>query len=58
MVNAIHGVAQSLGLRTIAEYVGSEDTVQKLKEIGVDFGQGFHFDQPAPLTAEMIERMV
>lgn len=57
MVNAIHGVAQSLGLRTIAEYVGSEDTVQKLKEIGVDFGQGFHFDEPAPLTAEMIERM-
>lgn len=57
MVNAIHGVARSLGLRTIAEYVASEATVQKLKDIGVDYGQGFHFDQPAPLSVEMIDRI-
>lgn len=40
MVEAIHGVAQALGLQTVAEYLGDADTLQILHGIGVDMAQG------------------
>lgn len=42
-------VARVLGIQTIAEYVGDEEVMAKLMEIGVDFGQGFHLHKPEPL---------
>ncbi|SOE17983.1 PAS domain S-box-containing protein/diguanylate cyclase (GGDEF)-like protein [Hoeflea halophila] len=42
-------VARVLGIQTIAEYVGDDEVMAKLKEIGVDFGQGFHLHKPEPL---------
>jgi diguanylate cyclase (GGDEF)-like protein/PAS domain S-box-containing protein len=46
MVDAIHSVGKKLGLMTIAEYVEDEETLNMLKQIGVDFAQGFYFDEP------------
>lgn len=46
MVDAIHNVGKKLGLMTIAEYVEDEDTVQILKEIGVDLAQGYFYSRP------------
>lgn len=43
-------MARSLGLRTVAEGVETEEQVQWLIEHGVDLGQGFYFSRP--LTAE------
>jgi sensor c-di-GMP phosphodiesterase-like protein len=43
-------MAQSLGLRTVAEGVETEEQVRWLIEHGVEFGQGYLFS--APLTAE------
>jgi diguanylate cyclase (GGDEF)-like protein/PAS domain S-box-containing protein len=51
LVRAIVGVARGLGKRTIAEFVADEETLQLLREYGVDYGQGFHIAEPAPLPA-------
>jgi Amt family ammonium transporter len=49
MVEAIHGVAQALGLRTVAEFVGDADTLEILRSIGVDMAQGYYLGKPVPL---------
>ena len=56
MVQAIHTIGQQMGLQTIAEFVESEAIAQALTEIGVDFGQGYFFAQPAPLDAQTLVR--
>ena len=48
-VTAIDRVAKKIGVRTIAELVENEETIAKLKEIGIDFAQGFGISRPRPL---------
>ncbi len=48
LVETIVSVAKALGKRTIAEGVEDEETLSLLRDLGVDFAQGFHFGQPAP----------
>ncbi|WP_417616066.1 putative bifunctional diguanylate cyclase/phosphodiesterase [Oceanisphaera sp.] len=50
MVKAIHKVGQSMGLKTIAEFVETDDLRQQLVDIGVDYGQGYLFSKPIPLA--------
>ncbi|MEK7661720.1 MAG: EAL domain-containing protein, partial [Pseudomonadota bacterium] len=50
MVIAVNEIAHSLGCKTIAEFVESEQILLELKEIGVDFAQGYYFGKPAALT--------
>jgi len=50
LVQAIVGVARGLGKRTIAEFVGDDETLQLLRAYGVDFAQGYFIGQPAPLA--------
>lgn len=49
MVEAIHGVAEALGLQTVAEFVGDDETLEMLRAIGVDMAQGYHLGRPQPL---------
>jgi EAL domain-containing protein (putative c-di-GMP-specific phosphodiesterase class I) len=49
-VRAIVDVARGMGRETIAEFVGDQDTVELLRELGVDYAQGFHIGRPAPLA--------
>ena len=53
MVTAIHRVGHVLGLRTIAECVESEATMERLREIGLDFVQGFYLSEPTPLEQHL-----
>lgn len=48
-VEAINRIGHVLGIQTIAEFVENENIVAELKEIGINYGQGFHFCKPAPL---------
>ena len=48
MVQAIISLAQTLGLRTIAEGVEDEASANKLRALGVDTLQGYHFAMPMP----------
>jgi len=47
---AINLTCQKLGVRTIAEFVESRETLDKLREIGVDYVQGFGIARPEPLA--------
>jgi len=38
-----------MGLRTIAEYVENDDVLEVIREIGVDFAQGYGLSRPRPL---------
>jgi diguanylate cyclase (GGDEF)-like protein len=49
MVEAIHHIGHQMGLKTVAEYVESEQTLAMLREIGVDYVQGNGVHQPEPL---------
>jgi EAL domain-containing protein (putative c-di-GMP-specific phosphodiesterase class I) len=49
MVRAIADVARGMGRQTIAEFVGDGPTVDLLRELGVDYAQGFQVGRPAPL---------
>ncbi len=50
MVKAIVGVAQGLGIKTVAESVADDETIRLLQEHGVDYAQGFHVGRPAPIA--------
>jgi EAL domain-containing protein (putative c-di-GMP-specific phosphodiesterase class I) len=49
MVAAINQVGHALGIETIAEFVDSEAIITILRELGVDYIQGYAVDTPAPL---------
>jgi len=46
MVKAINEVSQSLGQQTVAEFVESPELLEAVKEIGVDFAQGYQVGRP------------
>jgi diguanylate cyclase (GGDEF)-like protein/PAS domain S-box-containing protein len=48
-VQAIQGIAQTLGLRTIAESVESQAILERVRAIGVDCAQGYAIATPQPL---------
>ena len=50
IVQSIVTIADSLGMRTIAEGVEDEATLGVLRELGVDFAQGYHLGRPAPVA--------
>ncbi len=50
MVKSMNEVGHSLGIKTIAEYVESEEILAKLREIGVDYVQGYCIGKPMLLT--------
>ncbi len=49
MVKSIHEIVSMMGKKTTAEYVESAEALEVLREIGVDYVQGFHVGVPAPL---------
>lgn len=46
IVLAINNIAHSLGMQTIAEFVESGETLERLRTIGVDFAQGHAIGKP------------
>jgi EAL domain-containing protein (putative c-di-GMP-specific phosphodiesterase class I) len=50
IVDSIVQMSKGLGKHTIAEFVGDHETVEALKQHGVDFGQGYHLGRPIPVS--------
>jgi diguanylate cyclase (GGDEF)-like protein/PAS domain S-box-containing protein len=50
LVESIHQIGQVMGIRTIAESVENRTTLEMLREIGVDYVQGFGIAMPEPLS--------
>ena len=49
MVESINRIGHLMGLRTIAEYVESDQILEQLIDMGVDYAQGFGIVRPSPL---------
>ncbi|ARU58911.1 response regulator receiver-modulated signal transduction diguanylate cyclase/phosphodiesterase [Oleiphilus messinensis] len=49
IVDACNRIAHEAGLKTVAEFVENEETLNALKEIDIDFAQGFGISKPGPL---------
>jgi len=50
MVDAINKVGHVMGIQTIAEYVENEEILNQLKDMKVDFAQGYHISKPFPFS--------
>lgn len=50
MVKAINEMGHVMGKRTVAEFVEKEAILAKLREIGVDYAQGYGIAKPRPLV--------
>jgi diguanylate cyclase (GGDEF)-like protein/PAS domain S-box-containing protein len=51
VVSAIVSTAQTMGHETVAEGVEDAATLERLRELGVDYVQGFHLERPGPIDA-------
>lgn len=49
MVRCISNIASALGKRTVAEFVGTSNVVDLLRDMGVDYIQGYFVHVPAPM---------
>jgi len=56
MVRATVMVARAFKAETVAEYVEDAETAQALRELQVDWGQGYHFALPRPLDDVLLRR--
>ena len=55
LVKSINEIAQVIGLKTIAESVEDDSVMNKLKELKIDFAQGFLLAKPLPIERFMID---
>jgi len=49
LVEAIQQIGRVLGMKTIAEGIEDEDTLEVVRGLGIDYGQGFALHRPAPI---------
>jgi EAL domain-containing protein (putative c-di-GMP-specific phosphodiesterase class I) len=51
VIQSIVSLATGFGLKTVGEGVEDEASLHLLRELGVDYAQGFHIGRPGPLDA-------
>jgi diguanylate cyclase (GGDEF)-like protein/PAS domain S-box-containing protein len=56
VVRAILGLAQGLGVKTVAEGIEGATQLDALRELNCDLGQGYYFSKP--LTAEAVRELL
>lgn len=56
VIKSINNIAHGFGLKTIAECVENQYQLDSLKEIGIDYFQGFHIQKPEPLYTDNPEQ--
>ena len=49
MVEAINQIGHTLKIKTIAEYVENRETLQAVRDIGIDYAQGYYISRPVPI---------
>lgn len=49
MVKSITEMVKFLGMKTVAEYVENDEILELLRDIGVDYAQGYGIEKPIPL---------
>jgi diguanylate cyclase (GGDEF)-like protein len=51
MVEHIHSMARRFGMVTVAEFVEDAETLDRLREMGINHAQGFYLGQPCDMRA-------
>ena len=54
MVKSITEMVKFLGMKTVAEYVETDEILGILKDIGVDYAQGYGIEKPVPLNQVLV----
>jgi Amt family ammonium transporter len=49
IVKAVVDIARGMGIRSVAEWIGTAEVLRCVRELGVDDGQGFAIGMPEPL---------
>ena len=49
-VECLNRIGQAMNLKTVAEFVENEATLNKLQELGVDYAQGYGIARPEPMV--------
>jgi len=58
MVKSINDIGHVMGKKTIAEFVENKDILEIMKEVGIDYAQGYGIAKPAPMiTAAAVQRI-
>ena len=57
MVKSINEIGHVMGKQTIAEFVENASILDKLKEIGVDYAQGYGVGRPIPIEETLLNRL-
>jgi diguanylate cyclase (GGDEF)-like protein/PAS domain S-box-containing protein len=50
IIKALVEACRGLGIKTVAEFVGDQETMDQVRELGVDFAQGYHLGKPEPVA--------
>ncbi|NNC68921.1 MAG: EAL domain-containing protein, partial [Gammaproteobacteria bacterium] len=53
IVKAINQVSQVRGLETIAEFVENSEIIRCIKDIGINYAQGYGISKPIPLSEQL-----
>ncbi|MBC8024352.1 MAG: EAL domain-containing protein [Steroidobacteraceae bacterium] len=51
LINGLVHMADTLGMRTVASHVDSTGKMRAVKQLGVDYAQGFHVQSPEPIDS-------
>ena len=57
IVDSVNRIGHVAGLKTVAEFVQSEDIRQKLIQLGVDYAQGYGIHKPEPLDMSYLREI-
>jgi len=52
IVDAIVGICKKSGIKIIAEFIHNEEVQNRVKELGIDYSQGYFFGAPSPDLVE------
>jgi EAL domain-containing protein (putative c-di-GMP-specific phosphodiesterase class I) len=55
LVKSINEIGQVMGIQTIAEYVESDKILKLVREIGINYAQGYGIHNPQPFEELLIE---
>ncbi len=58
MVEAINRVGHVMGLKTVAEHVENDCVLAKIRELGVDYAQGYGIARPLPFMISPVKNEV
>ncbi len=49
LVKSIHQIAKSMGIKTVAEFIESNEMAECVKKMGINYGQGYALGKPKPI---------